>query len=59
MLEELKEWLEEELASVEEYAQGNIDSAAGALNSAYWSGRRNSLINIKYFIELKETLGEN
>lgn len=56
MLEELKVWLEEELASVEENLQIDLDTGAGALTSAYWSGRRNSLINIKYFIELKEAL---
>lgn len=56
MLEELKEWLEEELDSVEENLQFDVDSGAGALNSAYWTGRRNSLINTLNFIELKEAL---
>lgn len=56
MLEELKDWLEEELDSVDENAQFDVDSGAGALTSAYWSGRRNSLINTLNYIELKEAL---
>lgn len=56
MLEELKEWLEEELASVDENTLIDVDSGAGALTSAYWSGRRNSLINTLNYIELKEAL---
>lgn len=54
MLEELKDWLEEELASVEENAQFDVDSGAGEFSSAYWTGRRNSLINTLNYIELKE-----
>lgn len=54
MLEELKNWIEKELDSVEENAQIDEDFGAGEPTSAYWTGRRNSLINIKYFIELKE-----
>lgn len=53
MLEELKDWLEEELDRVEKNAQIDEDFGAGELTSAYWTGQRNSLLNIKYFIELK------
>lgn len=56
MLEELKEWLEEELASVDDNTLIDVDSGAGVLSTAYWSGRRNSLINTLNFIELKEAL---
>lgn len=56
MLEELKEWLEEELASVEDNTQFDVDAGSGALTMAYWSGRRNSLINVISYIELKEAL---
>lgn len=56
MHEELKDWLYKELASVEEYTQFDVDSGAGSLTMAYWSGRRNSLINVITYIELKEAL---
>lgn len=56
MLEELKEWLEEELASVDDNTLIDVDSGADVLSTAYWSGRRNSLINTLNYIELKEAL---
>ena len=56
MLEELKVWLEEELASVDDNTLIDVDSGADVLSTAYWSGRRNSLINTLNFIELKEAL---
>lgn len=54
MIEELKNWIEKELDSVEVNAQIDEDFGAGERSSAYWTGRRNSLINMKYFIEAKE-----
>ena len=56
MLEELKEWLADELASVEDNERFDVDSGAGAITMAYWSGRRNSLINTMTYIEMQETL---
>lgn len=56
MLEELKEWLADELASVEDNKRFGVDSGAGVITMAYWTGRRHSLINIINYIELKETL---
>lgn len=56
MLEELKDWLYKELASVEDNMRFDVDSGSGALTMAYWSGRRNSLSNVISYIELKEAL---
>ena len=54
MLEELKEWLADELANVQDGERFDVDSGAGPITMAYWSGRRNSIINTINYLEMQE-----